>query len=147
MTKRFSPRAPTPRAQRGTSLVEVLVALLVLSFGVLGMAALHARALQFGVDADDRNRAALLASEIVSTMWLQGSTTLPAATLQAWQAKVGDPSASGLPNASASVSSADANGVVTVTVNWRPGRLGASASASANAATGDYQYVTRVVLP
>lgn len=132
--------ARSPRhAARGTSLVEVLVALLVLSFGVLGMAALHARALQLGIDAEDRNRAALLASEIVSAMWLSGSTTLPASTLQSWQSKVQDPTHSGLPNASASVSAADAAGVVTVTVNWRPGRRAA--------ADGDHHYVTRVVLP
>jgi type IV pilus assembly protein PilV len=133
------PARPLRHTTRGTSLVEVLVALLVLSFGVLGMAALHARALQFGIDAEDRNRAALLASEIVSTMWLQGSTALPESTLQAWQSKVQDQTSSGLPNASASVSTADAAGVVTVTVNWRPGRRAAT--------NGDYQYVTRVVLP
>lgn len=137
--KNTCPARSARHAARGTSLVEVLVALLVLSFGVLGMAALHARALQFGIDAEDRNRAALLASEIVSTMWLQGSTALPASTLQAWQNKVQDPTSSGLPNASASVSAADTAGVVTVTVNWRPGRRAAT--------NGDYQYVTRVVLP
>ena len=134
-------RPPRPACGRtsGSSLIEVLVALLVLSFGVLGMAALHGRALQYGIDAEDRNRAALLANEIVSTMWLNGSTSLSSATVSAWQSKVQNLATSGLPNASASVSAADSNGVVTVTISWRP--------ISRSATSSSYQYITQVVLP
>lgn len=127
------------RACRGSSLIEVLMSLLVLSVGLLGMAALHGRALQYGVDAEDRNRAALLASEIVSSMWLNQSTVLSPTTVDTWQARVRDPATSGLPNASAAVSAADVDGVVTVTVNWRPNHR--------SAADGDFRYVTQVVLP
>ncbi|PIW06352.1 MAG: type IV pilus modification protein PilV, partial [Comamonadaceae bacterium CG17_big_fil_post_rev_8_21_14_2_50_60_13] len=37
---------PSKQTQRGVSLIEVLVALLVTSFGLLGMAALQARAIK-----------------------------------------------------------------------------------------------------
>jgi type IV pilus assembly protein PilV len=117
----------------------MLIALLVLSFGVLGMAALHGRALQYSLDAEDRNRAALLASEIASTMWLNHSTTLPSATLSAWQSKVQNTTVSGLPNAAATVSTADSTGMVTVTVSWRP--------TTRSTASSRYQYITQVVLP
>ena len=59
--------------------------------------------------------------------------------LTAWQARVTDATVAGLPNAAGTVGTADANGVVTVSVTWHPPSL----------ATGkpDYQYVTKVVMP
>jgi type IV pilus assembly protein PilV len=123
----------------GFTLIETLVALLVLSFGVMGLVALQGRAVQYAVDAEDRNRAALLADELVSTMWLSRTVTLPSATVDLWTARVQDASASGLPQASASVSGPDALGVVTVTVRWRP--------PSRKAAQGDLVYMTKVALP
>ena len=56
-----NPMAHPPVRPRGVTLIESLVALLVLSFGVMGVVALQGRALQYAVDAEDRNRAALLA--------------------------------------------------------------------------------------
>ena len=55
---------PTHRSgpQRGVTLIEVLVSVLIMSFGILGIVALQARAIQFSLDADDRNRAALFAT-------------------------------------------------------------------------------------
>ena len=75
------PGAERRRPARGVSLIEVLVALLVLSIGVLGLAALHGRALQHAVDAEDRLRAALLAERLGSEMWLRGSVSLPASVI------------------------------------------------------------------
>ena len=57
------------RCQRGFTLVEVLVSLLVFSIGVLGMVGLQARAIQFSVDAEDRSKAAMVANEVISWMW------------------------------------------------------------------------------
>lgn len=128
------------RLAAGASLTEVLVALVVASVGMLGTAALHTRAIQMGTDAADRNRAALLANELASTMWMQRKTTLPQETLDAWKAKVGSDATSGLPNATASVSDPDANGMVTITIRWQPNSHVASNDMS-------YQYVTQVVVP
>lgn len=133
----MSRRVPPPR--RGFTLIETLVALLVLSFGVMGLVALQGRALQYAVDAEDRNRAALLADELVSTMWLARSVSLPATTLDRWKAQVQDTATSGLPQASASVSSPDTLGVVTITIRWRP--------PTRKAASGDLLYTTKVAIP
>lgn len=43
-------------------MIEVLVSLLIFSFGLLGMAGMLARSLTISIDAEDRNRAALLAA-------------------------------------------------------------------------------------
>ena len=137
----MTPRSPTftrPRP-RGFTLIETLVALLVLSFGVIGLVALQGRALQYAIDAEDRNRASLLADELVSAMWLSRTVTLPAATVTRWKAQVQDAAASGLPQASATVSDPDALGVVTITINWRP--------TSRKSASGDLTYTTKVVIP
>ncbi|BDI04681.1 hypothetical protein CATMQ487_16510 [Sphaerotilus microaerophilus] len=119
-------------------MVEVLTALLILSLGVLGMAALHSRAMQYSLDAEDRNRAALLANELATTMWLVQSTSLASTTLTAWQTKVSTQSSGGLPNGSGAVST-DAAGVATITITWRPPSRPSSA--------GSLQYVTKVLLP
>ncbi|WP_338414199.1 type IV pilus modification protein PilV [uncultured Sphaerotilus sp.] len=128
-----------PTRARGFTLLETLVALLVLSFGVMGLIALQGRALQYAVDAEDRNRAALLADELVSLMWLSRTVTLPSATVASWTAQVQNAAASGLPQASATVSDPDALGVVTITIRWRP--------PSRKAASGDLVYSTKVVVP
>lgn len=124
---------------RGFTLLETLVALLVLSFGVMGLVALQGRALQYAIDAEDRNRAALLADELASTMWLAHTVTLPSATVDNWKAQVANAAAYGLPQASATVSDPDALGVVTITIRWRP--------PARKAASGDLVYTTKVVVP
>lgn len=57
-----------PRRARGVSLVEVLVAILVLGVGLLGLAALQARGLKFNHDAYARSQATLLAYQIIDAM-------------------------------------------------------------------------------
>lgn len=121
------------------TLLEVLVGILIFSIGILGIVGLQARAVQLSVDSEDRTRAALLANEIISTMWAQNTLALAASTTAAWLARVQDPSVSGLPNANGTVSAPDVNGVVTVTITWRsPAKL---------AADGDSTYITRVAMP
>ena len=125
--------------QRGVSVIEALVALLLLSIGMLGMASLHGRAIQYGTDAQDRVRAAMLANELVASLWATRSNTLSAAAIEAWQTRVSDAANIGLPNASGSVSTPDSNGVVTITITWRP--------PARPSAEGNLQYVTKVSLP
>ena len=55
-------------AQRGETLVEVLVALLVLSIGLLGVAALQVSALQTNQGAHVRSQASVLAYDIADRM-------------------------------------------------------------------------------
>ena len=54
--------------QRGATLIEVLVALLVLSIGLLGVAALQVNALQTNASAHVRSQASVLAYDIADRM-------------------------------------------------------------------------------
>ena len=76
---RLSQRAPCARAQRGVALLESLMALLIFSVGLLGLLGLEARVMSTSVDSENRNRAAMLASEVASQMWLNNTVT-PATT-------------------------------------------------------------------
>jgi type IV pilus assembly protein PilV len=135
---RHSPR----RRARGFTLIEVLVAILIFSFGVLGVVGMQARMLQSSTQNGDRSRASLLANEMASTMWTQQSVTLTGTMLSDWQALVIDPTKSGLPNASGTVSYATVGGVTTatITVTWRPVN-------AASAASSNNQFTTTVVIP
>lgn len=113
-------------AQRGVTLIEVLVSVLIMSFGILGVVALQARAVQFSLDADDRNRAALFADDLAAQMRLARSTTLPPAQLTAFQSRVqgidpltSQPTGLGLPNATSTVTPGATPNVATITITWR----------------------------
>ncbi|MGJ7614689.1 MULTISPECIES: prepilin-type N-terminal cleavage/methylation domain-containing protein [unclassified Variovorax] len=140
-------KAPLQRRtpSSGFALLEVLVSLLLFSFGLLGMAGLLTRAITVSVDADDRNRAALLANDIASTMWLKNAVAVDTA---AWQTRVSDLAHGGLPNATLSVTavsgatnSAGAANAADIVIAWR------AVTRDAAAANAGSRLVTRVVLP
>lgn len=114
------PREATRRhGQAGIALLEVLVSVLLFSLGMLGLIGLQARAVSFSVDAEDRNRAALLANEVVALMWLNQSTTLSAAALEAWQKRVALPSPGGLPSGKGKVAPVGTGKAADVTISWQ----------------------------
>lgn len=129
-----------PKREAGALLLESLIAILIFSFGLLGLVAIQARATQYSVDAEDRNRAALLANDIVSTMWAQQTvdTGTLADEIAAWQTRV----KAALPpyddTVTATVSSEDGNGVVTIKITWTPASGKSSTARS---------YVTQAVIP
>lgn len=133
---------PALRRQRGVTLIEVLVAILIFSFGLLGFVGLQARAIQFSVGAEDANRASLLANELASTMVMMGKTDVThpplAAEIVKWQARAASSSSFGLPNVAAAATSA--SGVATITVRWRANGVASTAPNAQN------QYVTQVIL-
>lgn len=82
----FYPRSPLKQLT-GFSLVEVLITSLLISIGLLGMAALQGRALAYNTDAEHRSTAAMLAGDLLEliratpTTWngyLNGGTQRPA---------------------------------------------------------------------
>lgn len=60
--------ARTKKRQDGATLIEILVAMLVLSFGLLGMAALQARALKGNQSAMQRTQAVMMSYYILDAM-------------------------------------------------------------------------------
>jgi type IV pilus assembly protein PilV len=130
--------APASQRRRGFLLLEVVVALLLFSLGLVGMLRLQARASQLSVDTEDRSRAALLANEMVASIWAQRTLTVDAATLLAWQTKVSTPSAGGLPGGAGTVDNTDPQ-LAIIAITWIP--------VAGKAEVGQHQYITKVVLP
>jgi type IV pilus assembly protein PilV len=127
--------------QAGFLLLEVVAALLLFSLGLLGMVQLQARASQLSVDAEDRSRAALLANEMVASMWGQRNLTVDDATLQAWQKKAADPKAGGLPDGRAQVTLVTPR-LAVISIGWKADlRLADQADGRV------HRYVTQVVMP
>lgn len=123
----------TPHAQRGFTLIEVLVSILIFLFGVMGLIALQSRVTQLSNDAEDRNRAALLANEGVQIAWASGTSgALNPAAYAAWQAAVATPQNNtgagvssgllGLPNGQGTIvlnPGAATPNTWTVTITWQ----------------------------
>lgn len=61
-------RAPTPRLQRGAALMEALVAMLIVAFGVLGFIGLQARTAVSNMEGYQRAQALVLLGDITQRM-------------------------------------------------------------------------------
>ena len=108
------------RPQKGAALIEVLVSILLFSLGILGMIGLQARAISVSVDSEDRNRAALLANDVSSWMWINRSVTVASGELTAWQARVANPAAGGLPSGLGTVTPVTGStNSADVRITWR----------------------------
>jgi type IV pilus assembly protein PilV len=67
-----------PASQRGSMLLEALIALLLFSMGILGLMGLQAIAIKNTADAKYRTEAAFLANQIIGQMWGENPANLPA---------------------------------------------------------------------
>jgi type IV pilus assembly protein PilV len=104
-------------SQAGFTLIEVLVAILICSFGLLGIVGLQSRAMQYSVSAEDSGRAIMLANEITTEMYTLKTINLPTSVTEPWQIRVATPSAGGLPRGRGTV---EVDGrVATVTIQWQ----------------------------
>jgi type IV pilus assembly protein PilV len=108
-------------AQTGATLIEVLVSILIFSFGVLALVGLQSSMTRAQSEAQFRAEASFLANEVIARMWSEannltvynGSVCSTHTPCQAWRDKV----ATQLPNGVGSILVNGAN--VTVTVQWR----------------------------
>ena len=149
--------AAAMRRNAGFTLIEILIALLVLSIGMLGIAALQAATVQFNHSAYLRSQATSFAYDVVDRMRANraaaingdyngafatpapacntvaaASATVAAADVAAWRNAL----ACRLPSGTGSIS-VDANGVATVGVRWDDSRAaGAVASETFDMSTG-----------
>ena len=135
--------APCPRhAVDGFSLIEVLVALVVLSVGLLGLAALQQNAVRFNHDAYLRSQATVLAYDIADRIRgnRQAATdeaydsafeatppacnsvvaagTVVAQDIGAWRRAL----TCALPAGNGQIDWDDATEILTITVQWDPSR-------------------------
>lgn len=116
------PLPPTHRTASGFVIIDVLMAILLFSLGILGLVGLQTAMTRNQVDAKVRADASYLASELIAQIWantsqLSSYTTSGCATLnlcKEWQDKV----ASTLPSGTGSVSATASTGDVTVTITW-----------------------------
>jgi len=105
--------------QRGILLLESLVAILIISFGVLGLVGLWANSVKNVSEAKYRSDAAYLANEMVSQMWLARPITAAYTAPTSWTDRVKNT----LPNGGGTVVVAadpdvPTNLRATVTVTW-----------------------------
>lgn len=139
------------RQQRGSALLEALIAILIFSIGILSIVALQATSVKLSSDAKYRSDASLLADQLIGDMWVddrtqatlqanfQGAGGVGGANYTAWLANVNAalPGVSGVaanqpsvviaPIAGTTVSSS----LVTITIFWR-----------APSETTPHQYIT-----
>ena len=62
-------KAKHPDAQGGSALLEAMIAILVFSFGILGLIGLQATSMKVTTAAKDRIDASLVANSYVAAMW------------------------------------------------------------------------------
>ncbi|CAM3922991.1 prepilin-type N-terminal cleavage/methylation domain-containing protein [Roseateles saccharophilus] len=129
---------PTRRSARGYSLLELLVAVLIISFGLLSMMTLQTQMLRASIGSEDGQRAALLASEMAATIVNANTVDLPQSVVDNWATKVADPGNGGLPNGVGTVTASAAGSSARITITWRPVQ-------SNGAANDNHQYVTDVI--
>ena len=140
MKHQRSTPSPAHSSQSGVALIEVLVSILLFSLGILGLIGLQARAINLSVDAEDRNRAALIANDIATTMWIKRTVSIdPAAGSPSWNTRASDLQAGGLPGGSVSITSDTAANTADILITWHPTQRAASEQ--------DSRLTTRVALP
>jgi len=134
-------RLGNPLRERGFSLIEVLVSIVVLSVGLLGLAALQvsglrvgqssfyrAQAAQFATDMADRLRANLGAArtcELALTDPSPTGTSVCARDLAEWRTRLRT-----LPGGNGAVDVDLAQNLVTITVQWDDSRGGGAADST-----------------
>lgn len=127
MIQRKSIDVLSPRrrhGQRGVGMIEVLVAILLVSFGILGLVGLQGGSIGVISDTRYRTEATALADALLARLWLEtgadnalpayvaDNTLLPADWLE---------EVNRLPGATANPPTLAASaGVVTLTVRWQP---------------------------
>lgn len=118
------------QSQGGVALLEVMIAILIISFGILGIIGLQANSIAMTTDARYRVEASAFAERLVSEMWMNptnlasyaypGTGSVPA-PLATWYADVTSGSGA-LPGASTYKPTIiiGTDNLVTVTIRWAP---------------------------
>jgi type IV pilus assembly protein PilV len=137
----------TVRSQKGVMLLEVMIALLIFSIGVVGMVMMQSVASSNSTNSEDRATAAMLANDLISDLWTRFNPSVPTApTLPpdyaAWKTRV----AAALPvDAAATWGLAITGNTAKVTIIWIPkGRKNSSGNTTYD--NSDATYITQSVI-
>ena len=127
--EQIMPTAAKPRLlQRGATLLEAMVGILIFSLGILALVGMQALAIKQVTDAKYRADASFFANQIIGEMWVNrtnlanyayAGTGTPPAVISNWVTSIED----GLPGISAAANRpvvTVAGTTVTVTVFWQP---------------------------
>lgn len=129
------------RTQRGVSLIEILITLLVLAIGLLGLAALQGISLQSGQFALNRTQATNLAYEVIDHARANRSQVALNGTLPN-QTYFTNRAAALLPQGQVAVAinNGGGAGIVTVTVTWLDDR----SAEDADDQQGEFVFTSRI---
>ncbi len=124
----------------GMALIEVLVSILLFAFGLLGLMGIEATAINLSVDAEDRSRAALFASDMASYMWANNSVAVSSAQLATWNTNCANlATETGLPACIVNVTpTAGTTNSADISIKWVP---------ITDKTSTTRQLTTRVILP
>lgn len=114
------------KKQRGMVILENLIAILIFSFGILGIVGLLAASMKNSAGAKYRNEASMLAGQIVGQMWTADKTNAAlksnfespsGASFTTWKTSVENT----LPGVATNLPTIviDASNVATITVRWQ----------------------------
>jgi type IV pilus assembly protein PilV len=112
------PAGKRPDSQRGSVILEGLIAILILSLGILALMGLQGTTIKQAADAKYRSDASFLANQILGEMWVDRNNLAQYANTgyaprAAWDAQIADV----LPAGSGTV--VVAGNTVTVRVGWQ----------------------------
>lgn len=124
--------------QRGVSLLEVLITIVIVSFGLLGVAGIIVNGMKSNMNSYGRTQATLLAQDMIERMRANrvaaesaalpynmgladatpAATTVPTSDLAGWRGAL----AAALPSGTGSVTLDRVTRLVTITVQWNASR-------------------------
>jgi type IV pilus assembly protein PilV len=105
-------------------MLEVLIALVIFSVGILGMVAMQSVSSANSINSEDRTIAAMLANDLIAELWAGGAPPVAPADydtpLTGWTARVGNSLRDGVGALTTSGNTAH------ITITWTPNRNTAS---------------------
>jgi type IV pilus assembly protein PilV len=119
-----NPRLNVAKAQRGSILLEGMIAILIFSMGILALMGMQAQSVKNTGDAKYRADASFLANKVIASMWtadpvnLTGDFQTGGAKFLQWRDNDVRGTSTGLPGGDATVQFG-ANRLVTVRVLWQ----------------------------
>jgi len=126
-------------------MLEVLIALLIFTVGVLGMVKMQAVASANSVNSEDRATAALLANDLIAEMWTTKSAAQPA-DFANWTSRV-TTALRGADTSKSTFAASGGAGTATIVITWnRQMGLNVEGGAESGSTLQTATYSTQVVI-